>query len=166
MPLITQEGETVLFYDDLIKDKRVLINFMYETCEKACPLATAKMAQLQRALGPRIGRDIFMYSITLEPEHDTPEVLKAYSKRYGAGPGWLFLTGDRDEIYRLARRGFLLGVDATPGAGTEEEPIFHSTRFVLVDGGGRIRGYYNALNVDEIDELAVDLLRLLDEEEG
>ena len=86
VPLVTQDGETVLFYDDLIKDKKVLINFIYETCEKACPLSTAKLVRVQKELGPRIGRDIFMYSITLEPEHDTPEVLKDYASRFGAGP--------------------------------------------------------------------------------
>lgn len=96
--LITQEGKKVQFYDDLIKDKKVLINFIYGGCEKACPLATAKLAQVQKMLGDRVGRDIFIYSITLDPEHDTPEALNAYAKKYGAGPGWLFLTGRREDI--------------------------------------------------------------------
>lgn len=99
VPLVTQEGRTVRFYDDLIKGKKVLINFMYEGCEKACPLATAKLAQVQKLLGDRVGRDIFIYSITLDPEHDTPEVLKSYAEKYGAGPGWLFLTGKPADIY-------------------------------------------------------------------
>lgn len=98
VPLVTQEGKTVRFYDDLIKDKKVLINFIYGGCEKACPLATAKMAQVQKLLDPRVGSDIFIYSITLDPEHDTPEALKAYAEKYGAGPGWLFLTGKRKDI--------------------------------------------------------------------
>lgn len=96
--LVTQEGKTVRFYDDLIKEKKVLINFIYAGCEKACPLATAKLAQVQRLLGPRVGSDIFIYSITIDPEHDTPEALKAYAEKYGAGPGWLFLTGKRKDI--------------------------------------------------------------------
>ncbi len=99
VPLVTQEGKTVRFYDDLIKDKKVLINFIYEGCEKACPLSTAKLAQVQKLLGDRVGRDIFIYSITLDPEHDTPEVLKNYAEKYGAGPGWLFLTGKPADIY-------------------------------------------------------------------
>lgn len=99
VPLVTQEGKTVLLYDDLIKDKKVLINFIYSGCEKACPLATAKLAQVQKLLGDRVGRDIFIYSITLDPEHDTPEALKAYAEKYGAGPGWLFLTGKPEDIY-------------------------------------------------------------------
>lgn len=99
VPLVTQEGKTVRLYDDLIKDKKVLINFIYEGCEKACPLSTAKLAQVQKLLGDRVGRDIFIYSITLDPEHDTPEVLKSYAEKYGAGPGWLFLTGKPQDIY-------------------------------------------------------------------
>lgn len=98
VPLVTHEGKMVRFYDDLIKDKRVLINFIFTQCTDACPLATAKLVQVQKLLGPRVGREIFMYSITLDPEHDTPEALKAYAGKYGAGPGWLFLTGTRKDI--------------------------------------------------------------------
>ena len=109
VPLVTQDGKMVRFYDDLIKDKKVLINFIYGGCEKACPLATAKLAQVQKLLGPRVGSDIFIYSITLDPEHDTPEALKAYAEKYGAGPGWLFLTGKREDIdavrFKLGERG-------------------------------------------------------------
>ena len=108
VPLITHEGKTVRFYDDLIKDKKVLINFIYVNCEQACPLATAKMAHVQKRLGARIGRDIFIYSITLEPERDTAEVLNKYAEQFGAGPGWLFLTGKREHIdkvrYKLGER--------------------------------------------------------------
>src|SRR3954463_11298101 len=86
VPLVTQDGKTVHFYDDLIKGKRVLINFVFSSCENVCPLATAKLVQVQKRLGERIGRDIFMYTITLDPEHDSPESLKAYAARYGAGP--------------------------------------------------------------------------------
>ncbi len=109
VPLVTQDGKTVRFYDDLIKDKKVLIDFIYARCENACPLQTAKLAQVQKSLGSRVGRDIFIYSITLDPEHDTPEVLKAYAERYRAGPGWLFLTGKRADIdsvrFKLGERG-------------------------------------------------------------
>jgi len=99
VPLVTQDGKTVRFYDDLIKDKRVLVNFIFTRCTDICPLATAKLLQVQKLLGPRVGRDIFIYSITLDPEFDTPETLKTYAARYGvSGPGWLFLTGSRKDI--------------------------------------------------------------------
>lgn len=99
--LVTQDGKTVLFYDDLVKDKFVVINFIFTRCKASCPLETAKLARVQRLLGPRVGRDIFMYSITLDPEHDTPEVMRSYAEKFQAGPGWLFLTGKRADIDRL-----------------------------------------------------------------
>jgi protein SCO1 len=106
--LVTQDGRTVRFYDDLLKDKKVLIDFIYTRCTSICPLQTAKMAQVQKLLGPRIGRDIFIYSISLDPHYDTPERLKAYAEKFHAGPGWLFLTGTREDIdvvrYKLGER--------------------------------------------------------------
>jgi protein SCO1/2 len=98
VPLVTQDGEEVRFYDDLVKDRFVVINFVFTRCTKACPLETANLARVQKLLGPRVGRDIFMYSISLDPEHDTPEALKAYARRFQAGPGWSFLTGARRDI--------------------------------------------------------------------
>jgi protein SCO1/2 len=108
VPLVTQDGQTVRLYDDLIKNKIVLINFMYAGCKQVCPLATARMAQVQKELGDHVGRDIFLYSITLDPEHDTPAVLKQHAKAFHAGPGWLFLTGKPEDIavvrYKLGER--------------------------------------------------------------
>jgi len=101
--LITQDGRSVHFYDDLIKDKMVLINFMYAHCEKICPTMTANLAHVQKMLPDRIGHNIFMYSITLKPEEDTPQVLKEYAEMHGAGPGWLFLTGKPADIETLRR---------------------------------------------------------------
>lgn len=103
--LRTQEGEEVRLYDDLIKDRTVLINFMYTNCigEATCPLMTANLVRVQKALGPRVGRTIFMYSITLDPEHDTPGVLKQYARAFGVQRGWLFLTGNRDTIEAVRR---------------------------------------------------------------
>jgi len=101
VPLQTHEHQEVRFYDDLIKDKTVLINFMYTECEGGCPLTTATLVQVQQALGERVGRDIFMYSISVDPEHDTPEELSKYAKRFEVQPGWLFLTGTKVDISRI-----------------------------------------------------------------
>lgn len=98
VPVVSQDGQTFRFFDDLLKNKKVLIDFIYTRCESVCPLQTAKLAQVQKLLGPRIGRDIFIYSISLDPEHDTPERLKAYAEKFHAGPGWLFLTGKKWDI--------------------------------------------------------------------
>ena len=108
--LTTQDGARVRFYD-LIKGKTVAIELIYTSCRFACPLETARLAQVQRLLGDRMGRDVFFYSISIDPEHDTPAVLKAFAETFHAGPGWTFLTGQRADIERLARK---LGLYSTP----------------------------------------------------
>lgn len=106
--LTTHEGRKVRFYDDLLKDKIVLINFMYVKCEGSCPGTTANLVKVQQLLGDRVGKDIFMYSITLKPEEDTPKVLAAYAKAYKVKPGWQFLTGDPKDIELLRQKlGFI-----------------------------------------------------------
>lgn len=111
--LITQDGKPVRFYNDLLKDKQVAINVIYTSCKDECPLETARLVQLQRLLGDRVGKDIFFYSISIDPEHDTPEVLKAYAEKFGVGPGWLFLTGKREDIKIATKKiGLSRGSDA------------------------------------------------------
>jgi protein SCO1 len=102
--LTTHEGKKVRFYDDLLKDKIVMINMMYADCEGVCPGITANLVKVQKALGKRIGEDIFMYSITLKPEQDTPKALNEYARMHGARPGWYFLTGDPKDIEMLRRK--------------------------------------------------------------
>jgi protein SCO1/2 len=91
--LTTHEGKKVRFYEDLIKDKLVVINFMYAKCEGVCPGITTNLRRVQKLLGDRVGRDIFFYSFTLKPQIDTPEKMAEYARMHKAGPGWLFLTG-------------------------------------------------------------------------
>ncbi|HEX8423448.1 MAG TPA: SCO family protein, partial [Pyrinomonadaceae bacterium] len=102
--LTTHEGRKVRFYDDLLKDKIVLINFMYVRCEGVCPGITANLAKLQKLLGNRLGRDIFMYSFTLKPEEDTPEVLRRYAEAFKVRKGWSFLTGAPADMELLRRK--------------------------------------------------------------
>lgn len=101
--LQTQDGKTVHFYDDLVKDKIVTLNFFYAKCEGICPTVTANLARVQNILGEHVGQDVFMNSISLKPEHDTPAVLKEYAQMFKAKPGWTFLTGKPDDIERLRR---------------------------------------------------------------
>ena len=101
VPLTTQDGENVRFFD-LIKDKVVAINFIYTSCVDTCPLETAHLAKVQKILGDRLGREVFFYSITIDPEIDTPEVLKEYRSRFGAR--WTFLTGAEEDIVDLRRK--------------------------------------------------------------
>ena len=123
--LITQDGKKVRFYDDLIKGRVVAIYLMYTTCKYNCPLETARLVQVQKMLGDRMGRDVFFYSITIEPETDTPEVLKAYIDKYKIGPGWTFLTGKEDDIRLLMRK---LGLDFLPDP---DDPDGHTPSLLI-----------------------------------
>ncbi|MBC7006776.1 SCO family protein [Photobacterium sp. BZF1] len=99
--LTTHNNTKVNFYNDLLRDKVVLINFIFTRCQNMCPMETARLVALQRKLGDRVGKDIFFYSISIDPEYDTPDRLNEYAKQYQIGPGWLFLTGKKDEIDEL-----------------------------------------------------------------
>jgi protein SCO1 len=124
--VVTQDGKTLRFYDDLIKDKLFVISFIYTSCRDICPLATSRLAELQEKLGDSMGRDVHFYSISIDPETDTPSRLKQYADTFGAGPGWLFLTGspgdiqairhklgDRSKVLSEHRNEILLGNGAT-----------------------------------------------------
>ena len=102
--LTDQDGNKLKFYDDMLKDKVVLINFIYATCHDACPLETAKLRQVQERLSNHVGHDMYMYSISITPEHDTPEVLKEYSEKFNVGPGWKFLTGTTEDITLIRKK--------------------------------------------------------------
>lgn len=104
IPLVTHEGKNVRFYDDLVAGKVVAINFIFTSCPDSCPAETARLVRVQEELGDRVGKDIFMYSISIDPEYDTPEVLKAYRAKFGIKPGWTFLTGNEDDIILLRKR--------------------------------------------------------------
>jgi protein SCO1 len=104
VPVINQEGKQLRFYDDLIKNKIVLLNFMYVVCGDICPGMTMNLVKVQRELnkiGLKTGRDVHMYSFTLEPERDRPEALKRYAEIYNVQPGWQFFTGTKDDLELL-----------------------------------------------------------------
>ena len=102
--LTTQDGVKVHFYDDVIKGKSVVIDLIYTHCVDACPLETARLVQVQKMLGDRVGKDIFFYSISIDPTHDTPKVLKEYAEKYHVGPGWTFLTGKKADIDLISKK--------------------------------------------------------------
>ena len=110
--VMTQRGKPVKFYDDLVKGKIVVISFIYTSCTDICPLTTARLAQLEDKLGDMVGRNVFFLSMTVDPERDTPERLKEYAERFGAGPGWSFVTGKPEDIrainYKFGDRSAVL----------------------------------------------------------
>ncbi|WP_249673792.1 SCO family protein [Pseudomonas abieticivorans] len=112
-PLTNQDGQAVHFFDDLIKDKVVVINFIFTSCTDSCPLETARLRQVQKLLGERVGQDVFFYSITIDPDTDTPAMLKRYAEKFKVGPGWQFLTGSKEDVTQLRQKLglFIEGVD-------------------------------------------------------
>jgi protein SCO1 len=124
--VVTQDGQQLKFYDDVIKGKIVVISFIYTTCRDICPLVTARLQQVYERLGDSAGRDIHFVSISIDPDHDTPEKMKEHATAFNVAPGWLFLTGMKKDIdvirYKLGERSqkrnehsndILLGNDAT-----------------------------------------------------
>ncbi|MFL5369553.1 MAG: SCO family protein [Myxococcales bacterium] len=102
--LTTQDGKVVRLFDDLLKGKKVAVNLIYTRCTATCPLETAKLSQVAKILGDRFGKEIFFVSVSIDPEHDTPEVLKAYSAKFHTPPGWTFVTGDDNDIKLVAKK--------------------------------------------------------------
>jgi protein SCO1/2 len=129
-----------------------IADFIFTRCPDVCPILTSRMRELQRTLEgsqPAIG----LVSISVDPVHDTPEVLRNYATAHAAGPGWGFVTGERAAIASLLRDGFHV---AFADDGPATAPITHSDRFVLVDRDLRIRGYYHGNDPDDLRRLADD----------
>jgi protein SCO1/2 len=138
-----------------------IADFVFTRCPASCPMMTARMAKLNGDLPADLPVELVSFSV--DPEHDTPAVLQAYAAKYGATGRWLFLTGPLEEIRRLSVDGFKLGFDPAPAPGTSDEPVVHSTRFVLVDGQGRIRGYYDGFDKESVAKLKDDVRTLAEE---
>ena len=151
--LTDHRGRTVTRAD--LAGKVWVADFIFTNCAGTCPMMTGKMRKLQEALPG----EIQLVSFTVDPDRDTPQVLSDYAKQHGAGDRWLFLTGGKDALYELSKDGFKLAVDDANG--TEAEPIVHSTRFVLVDRAGRIRGYYSGMEEEALQKLSEDVKKLL-----
>jgi protein SCO1/2 len=96
--LTNQDGKKVRFYSDVLKGKTVIVNAFFTTCTSVCPPMNRNMEKIQEAFGDRVGRDVFLVSITVDPEVDTPARLKEYAQKFHAGPGWIFLTGKKENL--------------------------------------------------------------------
>jgi cytochrome oxidase Cu insertion factor (SCO1/SenC/PrrC family) len=138
-------------------------DFIFTRCGGQCPRMTAAMRELQRWLNKQKIDDVLLFSLSVDPEHDTTATLQDYALRYDYDPWrWSFCTGDKATIYKFIRGGFKLGVEdqPAPGAAPDNEPIIHSSKFVLIDRRGRIRGYYDGLDSNEIKKLQEAILAL------
>lgn len=102
--LTDQFGRKHRFFDDLIKGKVVAVSFVFTSCAASCSLETARMREVQQLLGDRVGKDVYFYSLTIDPLTDTPQELKKYAERFNVAPGWLFLTGAEKDITLIRRK--------------------------------------------------------------
>ncbi len=123
--LTTQDGKQVKFYDDLLRNKMFAINLIYTHCTDICPLETAKLGQVYKLLQDRMGKDLYFYSITIDPKRDTPAVLKAYSEKFHTGPGWYFLTGKKEDIDAIRKK---LGIALRPNS----DPLTGHTTSLMI----------------------------------
>jgi len=103
VPLVTHDGRRVRFYDDLVKDKKVVLTFVSSRAPRESEKVKSSLATLQDLFGTRVGRDMFLYSIARTPEHDTPAALNRWAVWSGAGPGWKFVTGAPADVEKLRR---------------------------------------------------------------
>lgn len=159
--LTDQSGEP--FGTEQMQGHVAIVNFIFTRCGSTCPIQTANLVRLQKRLrdDPEWER-IRIVSISVDPDYDTPDVLTEYAANAGADPlHWSFLTGSREEIWRLSEKGFKLGVGQEPNMAVG--PIFHSERFVLVDPRGGVRGLYNGTSTEALDGLRRDVRRVANE---
>lgn len=162
--LTERSGRTITLAD--LRGKIWIANFFYSQCTQTCPMQTANMAALQKDFANE--PDVRFVSFSVDPEHDTPEFLRAYAVRYNADPErWFFFTGSKDAIYELALKGFKLGVYENPSESQHIHPdgtahlhktaagerVMHSSRFIVIDRQGHTRAYFRAEDPESLARL-------------
>jgi cytochrome oxidase Cu insertion factor (SCO1/SenC/PrrC family) len=153
---LTERSGRIVERDDLLGSYWVA-SFIFTRCVSSCPMVVGELTQLQEELP----EEVRIVSFSVDPDHDSPEVLSSYAEKIGADPDrWLFLTGEKETIYKQVREGFRLAVQEEAGAEPGWE-VTHSPRFALVDPKGRVRGYYESSDPAERVRLRQDVERLL-----
>jgi protein SCO1/2 len=156
--LVDQLGRP--FSSAALAGKPWVADFIFTRCAGPCPLMSRRMAALVDTLGPR--SPVRFVSFTVDPDHDTPAVLRAYAHDLGADPDrWRFLTGVRSDLHRVSVSGFHLAMgEAETDSTTQLIDVAHSTRFILVDAAGQVRGYYDGEDAAAMSALARDAASL------
>ena len=159
LPVLGQISEFTLLGEDgkSFTEKNMLgkiwvADFIFTTCAGPCPIMTQKMSELMGEFSDT--PQIQCVSVSVNPDYDTPDILKKYGEKYKANfSRWHFLTGQRKDIHRLSVEGFKLG--------SIDNPVFHSDRFVLMDSALRIRGYYDVQDAEDFKKLKKDIHGLM-----
>lgn len=162
--LTERSGQSVTL--QTLRGKVSIAAFIFTRCQGPCPMMTSQMAELQKSLGTHARwPDLRLLSFTVDPDFDTPARLTEYAGWAQADPEhWLFLTGTREYVWNLVRHGFKLPIGENDG--DPNMPIFHSQKFLIIDGQGRIRGLYDGLEVEGRQKLLADLEKVLAEKAG
>lgn len=157
--LIDQDGKEVT--NAIATGKIQVADFFFTRCSTLCPKLSTQLSRIQAIF--RGYPDLVFLSYSVDPENDRPEQLKAYAKKYEASPGrWYFLTGSKNDIYRLAQKGYYLpAVDAGVSNGNPDETFIHSEKLVLVDKTGVIRGYYDGTDKEDVERLILEMRVLM-----
>ncbi len=157
---INQDGKAITNED--IKGKVCVVEYFFATCKGMCPKMNENMEKVYKAY--RGNKNVLILSHTVDPQKDTVAALKAYSLRFDADPTqWMFLTGDKKELYEMARYSYLISaLDDTAGVSIDKDFI-HDKHYALVDGFGRIRGFYDGLDPENVKQLITDIGALLKE---
>lgn len=159
--LLDQRGRNVSQKN--LEGKIYVADFFFTTCGSICPVMTSQLQRVQEKY--RDNKQVMILSHTVLPESDTVEVMMAYAKEHNADHDqWLFLTGEKKEIYDLARKSYFVVKPAAPGQGDEQSDFIHTENMVLVDSQKRIRGYYDGTSSADTDRLLTDIDKLLREE--
>jgi protein SCO1/2 len=156
---LTNQADRILTRKDL-QGKIYVANFFFTRCGNPtlCPRMSEEFARVQEAFKEE--SNVLLVAHTVDPTYDTPEVLRAYGKKYGAIEGkWHFLTGNKKTIYDLAYYGYKINAGEEKNTVTPE--FLHATKFMLIDEQGRVRGYYDGVDREEVDRLVVEIKILL-----
>jgi len=156
--LVSHNGDT--FRSDILRGRIVVADFFFTRCPSICPVLTSNMKKIAQMLATK--DDVIFLSFTVDPVHDSPEKLMNYRDKYGINDvRWFFLTGEKDSIYNLAVKYFMVAVKE----GESPPDFIHTDKFVLLDRMQRIRGYYSGTDTTELFKLYRDILKLLNERE-
>ncbi len=155
-----QEGKIIT--DNDVKGKICVVEYFYATCKGICPKMNENLVTVYKAF--KGNKNVMILSHTVDPLKDSVSALKTYSLRFDADPNqWMFLTGDKKQLYDMARYSYLINAEDTANGVTITDDFIHDKHYTLVDGFGRIRGFYDGTNVDEVKKLIADIRLLLTE---
>ena len=159
---VNQDGKTIT--NDDVKGKICVVEYFFSTCKGMCPKMNENMTAVYKAF--KGNKNVLILSHTVDPIHDTVQALKAYGTRFDADASqWMFLTGDKKQLYDMARYSYLISADDDTAGISIDKDFIHDKHYVLVDGYGRVRGFYDGLDPISVKKLIDDIKALLKESE-